>query len=235
MPRTLVFFLKLPKLGEVKTRLARALGDQAALRLYDAFVTDMLGMLTRLVPARAEMIVCASPAERLDECRPWLNARIAPRALPPFILLAQEGRDLGERMRNALAVAFDRGANSAVLLGADLPGLPVDYLDQAFALLDEFDVTLGPTLDGGYCCVGMKPNAFAVEAFEEISWSTPFVLAQTQTRLASAGRSLGLLPAWRDIDEVQDLEAFLATPGIQHAAPATYSAASALLEPNQSL
>lgn len=229
MQRAIVFFLKVPAPGTVKTRLARVLGERAALRLYDAFVTDMLAMLGELAPTQAELLLCATPGDRLHECRAWLDALPHSRALPPFTLIAQEGRDLGERMRKGLTAAFERGASAAALIGSDLPDLPAERLEQAFALLETHDVALGPTADGGYYCVGMKPEPFAVEAFEEIRWSSPQVIAQTRARLAAAGRSLGLLPSWRDIDEVEDLQAFLARPDARRRAPASHQAALSCL------
>lgn len=226
MDRTIVFFLKLPTPGAVKTRLARAIGPDAALRLYNAFVRDMLATLGRV---RASLLVCVAPAERVADCRTWLEPWIEPELLARLDIVGQKGDELGERMRNGLAAAFTRGARTAALVGADLPDLPAALLEQAFVLLDTCDVVLGPTPDGGYYCVGMKPEPFAVEAFADVAWSTPLVFSQTQARLAAAGRSLARLPPWRDVDTIEDLEDFLARQEACVTAPASYAAARACL------
>jgi len=226
MDRTLIFFLKYPERGACKTRLARAFGDDVALRLYDAFVRDMLATCAA---TDARLLVCLSPAERLDAGRAWLEPWMTPQQRASATLLGQEGEDLGLRMQNALSAAFERGAAAAALVGADLPDLPAAILAQAFSLLETRDVVLGPATDGGYYCVGMKPTPFAVEAFASMPWSTPRVFEETRARLVSAGRSVATLPAWSDIDTREDLEAFLARRNARDRAPASYAAALACL------
>jgi len=223
MERCLVFFLKYPEPGRVKTRLAVTLGPEAAGLLYAAFVPDCLAALRTV---DAELLVCLDPAERSADCHAWLDL-----SGTLSEVIGQEGSDLGERMHNGLAAAFARGADAAVLVGADLPDLPAAYLDQAFALLRTHDAVLGATLDGGYYCVGMKPASLTPAAFAAIAWSGPQVFAQTQARLAAAGQRLALLPPWRDIDDIDDLRAFVArqrnirAPGLK-----SYALALALLE-----
>ncbi|MFW5792111.1 MAG: glycosyltransferase, partial [Desulfohalobiaceae bacterium] len=58
----ILFFVRLPEIGKVKTRLAAALGEQAALRLYRAFVKDQLAMFQEL---EVQVLVVGTPAHGL--------------------------------------------------------------------------------------------------------------------------------------------------------------------------
>ena len=40
-----IFFFKFPQKGKIKTRLAKAVGDTFALKLYECFIRDMLDKL----------------------------------------------------------------------------------------------------------------------------------------------------------------------------------------------
>ena len=116
--------------------------------------------------------------------------------------------DLGARMREALVQELDAGASAAVLIGTDIPSLPVHHITQAFDLLRAKDVVLGPSIDGGYYLVGVSKST--PEIFEDVEWSTPSVLTQTIDRIQRAGNTLGLVPPWFDVDTPDELDFLLA-------------------------
>lgn len=190
----IVFFLKAPGKGTVKTRLASTFGDEAALALYKSFVADMLVMLSGLEwPLR----LFFSPAAQEEVVRSWLGNGYA--------LFPQQGRDLGEKMQNALQETFAAGISRAVLLGSDLPDLPPDIITEAFSGLERSPAVLGPGLDGGYYLIGFSADGFLPGVFADIPWSTAKVLSRTGERFATAGISPRMLPPWNDIDTVDDL------------------------------
>ena len=120
----------------------------------------------------------------------------------------QVQEDLGARMREALVQQLDAGASAAVLIGTDIPSLPAYHITQAFDLLRTKDVVLGPSTDGGYYLVGVSRST--PEIFEDVEWSTPSVLSQTIDRVERAGRTLGLVSPWFDVDTPEDLDFLLA-------------------------
>ena len=63
------------------------------------------------------------------------------------------------------------------VIGSDSPGLPADYIQQAFRSLDDHDLAIGPTFDGGYYLAGLRRRV--PEIFYGIEWSTERVLEQT--------------------------------------------------------
>lgn len=187
---TIVIFARAPLIGEVKTRLGRAIGEAAALALYEAFLDDTC-TLTQGLGARRVLAVAGD----LDE--PHLQRLGKSQRLE---LEAQGDGDLGARM--ARAIARHVGGGPVVIIGSDAPTLPRAHLHQALDALMDHDVVIGPSDDGGYYLVGARREV--PELFSDVRWSTPEVLPTTLARLA--GRSHALLPSWYDVDAVEDLE-----------------------------
>jgi hypothetical protein len=119
-------------------------------------------------------------------------------------LFAQEGKDLGEKMRRAIHDRFVEGYKRVVIIGSDSPSLPVSYIEQA--LSSDKDMVLGPSIDGGYYLIGMREKV--VEIFDGVAWGTEKVLSETYERLVKNGAALEILPVWYDIDSPEDLKFF---------------------------
>lgn len=172
-------------LGEVKTRLARDIGDAAALDVY------------RRLLASSVVAVAPFPGREL-----WTageqSAFASLAELDGWPRHEQTGIGLGARMSNAFADGVD------VLIGADIPSLDKAYLDTAAAALRASDVVLGPTDDGGYCLIALRVHDAHV--FSDIEWSTPRVLEQTLARCRDHDLEVTLLDTLWDVDTVADYE-----------------------------
>src|SRR5207244_3836773 len=83
------------------------------------------------------------------------------------------------------------------------PTLTGSHIDAAFAGLDTHDLVLGPTLDGGYWCIGLKRPA--PELFRDIPWSTREVLGRTLVRAHGAGLDVATAATLADLDTPHDL------------------------------
>ncbi len=118
-------------------------------------------------------------------------------------LVAQCEGDLGQRLHDAAVAAFDSGCNKVVIVGTDCPDLDSTYLARALDKLKEFDVVLGPAVDGGYTLIGM--NGPYAELFSEIEWSTDKVLSTTLENCEAINRSVHLLEIHSDVDHPEDL------------------------------
>jgi uncharacterized protein len=197
----LVIFAKAPIPGQVKTRLCPPLTPDEAATLHGSFVLDTLER-TRTVVAKLKL-----PFDRYLACSPASNAVFFKimEERQSVKLIDQEGDNLGARMNRAFETIFARGYQHVLIVGTDVPSLPLEYYRQALTLLDEHDVVVGPALDGGYYLIGLNKPMPAL--FENIPWSTDRVLSLTHEKAKGLGLRIGLLPEWRDIDTIDDLGA----------------------------
>jgi uncharacterized protein len=187
---TIVIFARAPQLGEVKTRLAKSIGAEQALALYEAFLDDTCA-LTQGLGARRVLAIAG------DVDHPRVQHLAKSQRL---VVESQGDGDLGERMARAIATHIVGGP--VLIIGSDAPSLPRAYLHQALDALMAYDVVIGPSDDGGYYLVGARVEM--PELFTGVHWSTSEVLPTTLERLGE--RSHLLLPAWHDVDAVEDLE-----------------------------
>jgi uncharacterized protein len=210
----LAVMAKEPVAGLAKTRLVPALGERGAARAATAMLADTLAAVRA---SGADPWLCFTPAGARERLR---------RLAPGFRLLPQAAGDLGDRLAACLADLLAAGADRVAIVGADTPHVPRASYRQAFALLDEADVVLGPALDGGYYLVAA--TVARPELFVGVPMGTDVVLAETLARAARGGLVVALLPPLRDLDRVEDLAAALAAGDLE-AAPATLAAAGDLL------
>lgn len=192
----ILLFIKAPVRGQVKTRLAAVLGDDAALELYRNFVLDMVDTIESV---GHPCTLCYTPPNAVDAVVEWLGDQRD--------YLAQDGRDLGERMANAFRALFSRGISRVVLVGSDLPDLPPAIFKEAFDALHTHDSVIGPASDGGYYLIGFRKETFLPDVFLDIAWSTNVVQEQTRKVFQRIGYRAHNLPQWRDVDTVEDLHA----------------------------
>ena len=197
MPKNnvVITFIKSPEKGRVKTRLAKGVGEKAALALYQCFVMDVLDMI-RSTPWALR--VYYHPEKSRRRIRSWLGNDLD--------LFPQAGTTLGDKMKNALAETFAAGYERAVLIGSDLPDLPPDIIDSAFNALSNTDAVIGPSPDGGYYLIGFTVKGFEPRIFNEIPWGTNRVFDLTLNNFSDHGVSPFCLSVWRDIDTKEDLQ-----------------------------
>jgi rSAM/selenodomain-associated transferase 1 len=199
----LVVFAKAPIPGQVKTRLCPPLTPDEAATLHGSFVLDILEQ-TKTAVAKLKL-----PLDRHLACTPS-STHVFFKIMEErqgVKLLDQVGDDLGARMTQAFAILFAQGYGRVLIVGTDVPTLPTDHFKRALALLESHDLVLGPALDGGYYLIGLRQAAPAL--FAGIPWSTERVLEMTRGKAASLGLTTATLPAWRDIDTVDDLKALI--------------------------
>ena len=189
----LVVFVKEPRPGAVKSRLAAAIGPECAAGVYQAVAEEAI---RRTTPRGDEF-------ERLFAFSPAAAGEALARWLPGEALAAQCEGDIGERMSRAFEDAFSRGARRVVLVGSDVPALTREDVVDAIESLDDQDVVLGPAADGGYYLLALKRPEPGL--FDGIPWSTPQVLAATLDRAVRLGRSVRVLRTLGDVDTVEDL------------------------------
>jgi rSAM/selenodomain-associated transferase 1 len=193
-PDRLIIFLKAPRPGAVKTRLAQTMGNAAALAAYEQLVEHLLGRLAGLKPVTLQF----APDDAGTEISRWQK--------PGWALHPQGSGDLGLRLTRAFDAAFSSGARRVVVIGSDCPEVTPEDVCEAWEQLSEHDVVLGPARDGGYWLVALC--AARPELFAGIPWSTETVLARTLDRARSLGLRARLLRELSDVDTETEWRAF---------------------------
>jgi rSAM/selenodomain-associated transferase 1/secondary thiamine-phosphate synthase enzyme len=198
----LLLFAKYPAPGRVKTRLAKIIGPVHAAALARCFILDELETLVRI---QLPILLFHDPAGSGPAFAKLTQNRCS--------CFPQVGGNLGERMANGFEKAFSLEYPAALLVGSDLPDLPLSHLHEATRALGEGRAVIGPAADGGYCLIGLRREQLHPRIFAGISWGSSRVLGQTLDRFAELGKEVHLLPTWYDIDTVEELEAFRRRPG----------------------
>ena len=226
----LVVMAKAPIPGTVKTRLMPVFSAPQAAALARALLIDQLENLRAF--RNADLYLAFTP----PAARPLIR-RLTPTR---FEIFPQRGAGLGARMHNIFTTFFAQGYKRIVLIGGDLPPVPLGYLTQAFTYLDakkssahsslakpvlsgvekrkragsdeaQQRAVLGPSLDGGFYLVGLNREQPAL--FDRMTWSHQRVLAQALERLEVAGVRSKQLRHWFDVDTVDDVQRLLRLRG----------------------
>lgn len=212
---------KAPRPGLAKTRLGRQIGDANAIALYRAFLRD-LG--ARLAPLGArhgyELGWYITPPDAWPEIGPLAS----PRTMTDAIVLPQGPGDWTARQVALFAGAAGRGEGRTILIASDSPQLPLAMIVEAFRLLAEHDLVLGPVSDGGYSLIGMRGWH---DVLGGIPMSTATVTRQIAARAAGQGLSVGWCAPIFDIDEADDLPQLCRVAAARYDLPATRAALTA--------
>ena len=189
--RHLVVFLRAPRLGRVKSRLAAGIGALAALRFYRETSERLLRQMTR--DRRWEVHLALTPDRDAHRARPSRGA---------VARFGQGGGGLGQRMESA----FRRlPAGPVVIIGSDIPALAPAHVAAAFAALGTHHAVFGPAADGGYWLVGFRRRPrLPRPLFPRVRWSSPQALADT---LAGLPRDLRVA-FLETLDDVDDAAAY---------------------------
>ncbi len=195
-PERVVIFVKAPRTGTVKTRLAQGIGSEAATAVYCTLVEALLQNLTALF----EVELRFAPDDAAAEIEPWRH--------PLWRVRPQGDGDLGQRLSNAFAQAFAEGVQRVVIIGSDCPVVTAQDIVDAWTALLQHDVVLGPATDGGYWLIGLHSPQPAL--FQTIHWSTQAVLRETQDRARAARLNVHLLRELSDVDTEKDWQEYRA-------------------------
>lgn len=186
----------------VKTRLARNLTEVAVIDLYRCLLDDTIDLAKGLVGVDVAMVCPECDVE--DLARATSNK---------VRVVAQSGKGLAAGLTSVFAHFSSAGARRIVAFNSDTPHLAASVLQDAFSLLAECDVVVGPTRDGGYYLVGATashPGLFSGDAM-----GTTNAYDALLKRARGLDLSVALTDPFYDIDEVADLGELAAE--LQHA------------------
>lgn len=185
----LIVFVKNIKLGKVKTRLAKTIGNKAAFEVYKELVK-----------------VTENATKNLNaDVRIYFSEAVVNTKWKGVYKTVQKGNNLGERMQNAFKKGFENGYERIILIGSDLPDINQHHLKEGLNSLQEHEVVFGPAEDGGYYLIGLtKMHDFI---FENKPWSQSNLLEETMNELTQKGIKFSTLVTLNDIDTYEDLVA----------------------------
>ncbi|MDB0611297.1 TIGR04282 family arsenosugar biosynthesis glycosyltransferase [Tenacibaculum maritimum] len=185
----LLIFTRNPELGKVKTRLAKAVGNETALTIYK-FLLDKTKKVTQNL--NCDKAVYYSVQIRNHDI--WEKKNYQKKL--------QKGEDLGIRMHNAFQEAFENNYEKVLIIGSDLYDLTPNHIHEAFDKLNSNEVVIGPAKDGGYYLLGMKKLIPSI--FKNKNWGTSSVRRDTLKDLEKV--NVHLLEPLNDVDLIEDIE-----------------------------
>jgi rSAM/selenodomain-associated transferase 1 len=212
--RALAVVAKAPLKGSVKTRLSPYLSPSDAATLYECLLADIVAKLERYRESEFWLAFAPGGEEYFSQNYPAIR------------LLAQQGKNLGERLHHIFVDLSRKGYSEIVVADSDSPTVPLSFIDRAYKLLSQegCDLVLGPSDDGGYYLIGLKRPVKGI--FHNIPWSTSSVLDITVKRAETLSLRVGLLPPAYDIDVEDDLRRlwndFVSFEHLRELAPRTY-------------
>lgn len=191
MQKQLIIFVKEPRMGRVKTRLAKDIGHFKAWRFYRRTVRSLL---KRVGHGNWKTTICVSPD---DYSGNFFDRR--------YDVIPQKGGDLGQRMQRV----FDEMPSGPVLLiGGDIPAIEKHHINRAFHALKNHDTVFGPATDGGFWLVGQRRTRRRISAFHDVRWSSEHTLADTVRNIDPSNR-IAFTDMLSDVDEGGDLDNLL--------------------------
>ena|SRR5579863_288264 len=192
----LVIIARYPEAGKTKTRLARTIGDEATVQLYQAFLTDLA---RRFAGQQYDLYWTYTPAH-VDYAA--FIATLVPEFASSMTCFPQQGADLGERLLYAFQWIHAQGYLNIILIGSDSPHISRNIVANAQVALHQADVVLGPSDDGGYYLIAMhEPH----DVFSGIPMSTSEVKQRTIEQAERQGLTVRCIDPLFDIDELADL------------------------------
>jgi len=194
---------KAPLLGEVKTRLAASIGDDAAAQVQRAFLEASVASACAVAAELGGFVALMCPDER--------HSTLLRELLPRDVQVWTQQRP---GLMAGISQAFDRasaaGTDTVVVGETDSPNLPEAHLIAAFRLLarEGSGIALGPCADGGYYLVAARglDDATARELFERPRYDSSIICRQTADRAAELGLWVELGPEWYDVDTIDELD-----------------------------
>ena len=186
----LIIFVKNAIPGKVKTRLAKTMGEQKAMEVY-----QQLLKYTHKATYKLPMDKAVYYSDSIETGDIWDTG--------DYKKLVQEGSDLGKRMLNAFKAGFSKNYKKVIIIGSDCPEITPKIITEAFDALPQNNFVIGPTHDGGYYLLGMA-SLYAI-LFKNKRWSSDEVLHDTLVDIRNMNGSYKLLKELTDIDREDDL------------------------------
>lgn len=195
-----IFFVRHPVPGRVKTRLAAGSTPELAANLYRIMVEVLRDRLLPHAGREYDLWLYVTPARSAVEVGAWLLGGTPRKGTR--ILVQPEG-DLAGRLDHAGRCATEAGAGAMLFIGSDCMDLAHEDITGALAELESVDAAIGRATDGGFWLLALR--RWMPGLFQGVEYSSPYTYGQLLARLRRYGMPPGALAERTDIDCVEDL------------------------------
>ena len=193
--------------GRCKTRLARDIGKSNSAKVQSVMTNHTISVAKYLQKFNIiDMTIAISNLGRKN-CRRWSKKL----GIKNFSL---QGKGcLGEKMKRQIIYnkkyCAQNNIKNIIFIGTDLPDLCHLDLINTLKELEQNDLILGPSNDGGYWLIGLSEKIMSSHIylpFINIKWGTENVLQNTIDNFASKKLKYKFLDKKIDIDTIIDIE-----------------------------
>ena len=191
MKNRIIFFTRVPKIGTTKTRLYDFVSPDTAVEIQKKLMKKNYNILKEC----GEEIAVYHDGQSIDD-------KVMENILEYREFSYQVGETLGDKMYNSIEEEL-KFSDKVILLGSDIYNLQENMIHTAFQKLDEYDIVINPSIDGGYFLIGMKKAI--KEVFDLPSYGDNSVLENLLTVCNEQKLSYYLGEAGLDIDTKEDL------------------------------
>lgn len=195
MMEALILMTRIPHRGYTKTRLMPQISPEGCEAIHRSFLLDYFECFDQMQACR-DIFIAYAPEHYTTSF-----LELIPEA---YVCFEQVGKDIGERMLQAFKHVFDLGYSKVVLVGCDIPHIQLKTYEAAYLKLDEHDMVISPTYDGGYCLIGLKAMCETIFV-NDFKWGKQSVVEKTYKIANQVGLEVSILEKYRDIDEYDDL------------------------------
>ena len=193
--------------GRCKTRLSKDIGKSNSAKIQSVITKHTISVAKSLQKTKLIDISIAISGLGKKNCRRWSKQL----GIKRFNL---QGKGcLGEKMKRQIITnkkfCTQNKIKNIIFIGTDLPDLCHQDLLNTQRKLQNNDLILGPSNDGGYWLIGLSEKIMSSHLylpFINIKWGTENVLQKTIDNFASLKLNYEFLDKKIDIDTITDIE-----------------------------
>lgn len=193
MKQALIILGKYPKAGTVKSRLAKEIGEEDAVKFYKACAEYDFGQIDAL-PEDIKIFFLCSNKKDMENIRKWTKDK--------YKLIQPQSSDINHNILVSFITIFKLGYKKVVTVATDLPDLTTGIILKALGELDKNDLVIGPDNDGGIYLYGQTENH--PEVFD-IPKNFP-VFESVLKKAKKSNLKIKILKKLIDVDTKNDLE-----------------------------
>ena len=193
--------------GRCKTRLSKDIGKINSAKVQNVMTKHTIAVAKSLQKTNLIDVSIAITGLGEKNCRRWAKEL----GVKKFNL---QGKGcLGEKMKRQIIInkkfCTQHKIKNIIFVGTDLPDLCHQDLLDTLRDLQQNDLILGPSNDGGYWLIGLSKKIISQHLnlpFINIRWGTENVLQNTIDNFASTKFKYKFLEKKIDIDKIIDIE-----------------------------
>ncbi|MEC3906825.1 DUF2064 domain-containing protein [Tamlana sp. 2201CG12-4] len=173
---------------------------------------------------KTAILIFAYSAEKEATLKPFQHSKrvfdalnvqtqdIAKKSGFPYVVFSekqQKGNSFGERFTHAIQSVYNKGYDTVITIGNDTPHLTTNHILKTAHHLQNHDMVLGPSIDGGFYIMGLKKSQFNTKTFLELPWQTSQLNRSISQLHTSKKLKAYYLEVLSDIDSASDINTII--------------------------